>query len=117
VKKHKPISYDRVMQVINNCAEEFVDLGQTNFATKAELCQAILFCREEAAMQLRRKDEALDDALTAAARVSLIVMRGRLYPESAEGKRPLRGDAMKVLAAEVAKSYAALPDHEKKRKP
>lgn len=35
------ISQDRIDQISNNVSEEFADHGQTNFATKAELCQVI----------------------------------------------------------------------------
>ncbi len=33
---------DRHDQILNHVAEEWVDLKQTNFATKAELCEVIL---------------------------------------------------------------------------
>jgi len=42
----KPISEERALQIINNVAEEFVDLGDTSFATKEELCETILWLRE-----------------------------------------------------------------------
>lgn len=38
---------DRHDQILNHIAEEWVDLKQTDFATKAELCEVILRLMEE----------------------------------------------------------------------
>lgn len=40
-------SKKRILQIINNIAEEYVDLKQTDFANKEELCEVILYLRKE----------------------------------------------------------------------
>lgn len=41
------ITEERILQIVNNVAEEYVDLGQVNFATKEEFCETILYLRKE----------------------------------------------------------------------
>lgn len=40
---------ERILQISNNCSEEFTDHGATDFATKAELCAAIMYWQTKAA--------------------------------------------------------------------
>ncbi len=54
------LSEDRALQIINNVAEEYVDLGETNFATKAELCEAILWLRKSSDREFHRTRSTLD---------------------------------------------------------
>lgn len=60
------IKKDRALQISNNVSEEFLDHGQTNFATKAELCETILWLGTAYGDELRRKDAALRDIATKA---------------------------------------------------
>jgi hypothetical protein len=60
------ITWERALQISNNCSEEFLDHGETNFATKAELCAAILWLNDNCAKNLQKKDNALDEIATIA---------------------------------------------------
>ena len=54
MKKRGSISKDRALQISNNCSEEYIDLGQTNFATKAEMCETILWAHTHWLYELGR---------------------------------------------------------------
>lgn len=60
-RRRAVISDDRALQIINNVAEEYVDLGQTDFATKAELCSAILWLRKHDLEEWQRMHSTLSD--------------------------------------------------------
>lgn len=70
-RSRRPITADRCWQISNNVSEEYVDLGQTSFATKVELCEAIIGIRNHYDAVLRRKDQALDDVTYMAAHAEL----------------------------------------------
>lgn len=73
MKSHrKPLSKERALQISNNVSEEYVDLGDTSFATKQELCETIIWLRDEYEKELRRKDSALDE-------IAILALKGRLY--------------------------------------
>ena len=55
------MSEDRAMQIINNVAEEFVDHGQTNFATKKELCETILWLRNHDGEERKRMHNTISE--------------------------------------------------------
>jgi len=65
------ISDDRAMQIVNNVAEEYVDLGRTNFAAKEELCRTILWLRQDAEKERQRLQGALDAIFTRCAQALL----------------------------------------------
>ena len=54
---------ERAMQIINNVAEEWVDLGETDFATKNELCDAILWLRKKDQEQIQDYIAALSSII------------------------------------------------------
>lgn len=60
------IEKDRWSQISNNVAEEYIDLGQTNFATKEELCETIFALNRHYMEELQRKDGALHEIAIAA---------------------------------------------------
>lgn len=64
----------RALQISNNVSEEYIDQGDTSFATKAELCETLIWFRNRFDAELRRKDSALDDIATAA-------VKARIYPK------------------------------------
>ncbi len=66
------ITKARAEQINNNCSEEYLDHGQTSFATKAELCETILWLGQHWGDELRRKDKALDA-------IGMLACRARLY--------------------------------------
>jgi hypothetical protein len=68
------IAKDRALQINNNVAEEYVDHGDTSFATKAELCETILWLCNDHFAQLQRKDSALDD-------IFYLAIKARSYAE------------------------------------
>ena len=65
-KHDRQISDARALQISNNVAEEYNDHGQTNFATKDELCRTILWLNNHHAQHLQRKDLALDEMIITA---------------------------------------------------
>lgn len=65
-KERFKISDDRALQIINNVAEEYCDLGHTNFATKKELCDTIDWVRRKDQADLQKKDMALGEIAIAA---------------------------------------------------
>lgn len=66
-RRGEAISADRAMQIVNNVAEEYIDLGRTDFATKAELCEAIFWLRREAGDESQRLRDALSEIFTTSA--------------------------------------------------
>lgn len=58
------IGEDRAMQIINNVAEEYADLGLTNFATKAELCETIRWLRNHDGEEWQRMQSTISEIAT-----------------------------------------------------
>lgn len=71
--KRGTMGKDRALQISNNVSEEYLDHAETDFATKGELCETIIWLRNQYDAELRRKDAALDDIFDLAA-------QARLYP-------------------------------------
>lgn len=61
----------RALQILNNVSEEFADHGDTNFATKKELCEAIQWLQNDTTKHLQRKDSALSRIVTLAAEAAV----------------------------------------------
>lgn len=43
MKRLPKITEDRILQISNNVSEEYVDLGETDFATKREFCEVVRY--------------------------------------------------------------------------
>ena len=47
-KKAPLITEERILQISNNVSEEYADHGQTNFATRQELCEVVRYWQKKA---------------------------------------------------------------------
>lgn len=59
------IDEERILQISNNISEEYADLGEVDFASRAELCEVVHYFRHNldnlfANEQLKKMDELLD---------------------------------------------------------
>ena len=57
------IDQERAMQIINNVAEEYIDQGDTSFATKKEFCETILWLRAHDGKRMQQLSTALHDTI------------------------------------------------------
>lgn len=61
MKKPKKISEARILQILNNVAEECIDLGLENFTTKDELFQVILYLKQAPQNNFLKYDKLRSD--------------------------------------------------------
>jgi hypothetical protein len=96
MKKRGTISKDRALQIANNCSEEYIDHGETNFATKTELCETVLMMRDMGGAELIRKDMALDE---------IVMLVTKVFFE--DGDHPCCGKTAECLSKIIKTAFKA----------
>ena len=82
------VDEEEAAQIVNNVAEEFIDQGRTNFATKRQFCLAIIWLRGELDEQVNLANEYKGELMMILAQITETLgthtHRPRLEPRVAD---------------------------------